>query len=681
MSEETPLPKLSPNFVTNVCDSAREYSERGFSCFPLSLGERRPLAKWKRFQTEFPLVDEIDDWQDNGAPRTDGDTGEEIGREAVFNLAIVTGAISGIVVVDCDNEQAVQYAQDNGLTSPVTVRTRRGRHYYFRHPNNGRRYRNQIGTRPSSHWHNMPGLDFRGDGGFVVAPPSTSLNPDGTVKHQYQWVIAQGHDLDDMPVWTGPHDDMETTEGFDFLTLDLTNVAIGESAMDVREQVQKRVDFLGRKLQGPDCGDSTDEWMIRFCGQMVRRGVVGADLRDSVIQFHEEYFVWKKSRSELERWLKTKMRSAIEMDRRNHPQDYDATTKERIKEVESEPVISLQPVYSKDFQRLLDTLGDAVYHADPVVPSRSIIQVVGYNGHGKSFFVGNLVTAMAANQPQFGPFFINKPSKIFYLDFDNPARTVLNRFTGFAKVHGDPSSNLPIWSPAIIPPEAGGVMNLREQAGLETLQKWLDQLQPDVVVMDTVRNAFGGLDEKDPKDWFHVNRVAKIIRDRYKASVILVHHRNKPNEQGLGREAGSTAQLTDLDTQVIITQVYRDKHIAKTKAGIFNEDVSIERGGTQYHPFEYFETKLSLSTTMAGETRIRMITEVSFGKVREQTDLHQTYYLAYIENIKTGEQGLLWTPSPKEDAISMYNAGQTPETIAQELFIPTSEIKKWVGAK
>ncbi len=677
-AQEDAQPRTVPDdFNTIVGNAAKEYTEQGYSCFPLSLGDKRPLAKWKRFQTEIPIEDEIDEWVDQGAPIMDADTGEVKGRAAKFNLAIVTGAISGILVVDCDTEEAVAYAQQHGLSSPVAVKTRRGMHFYFRHPNNGRRYRNKAGSKPGGSWHNCPGLDFRGDGGYVVAPPSVSVHPDGTLKHEYQWSIQRGFDIDDLPTWMGPADDMEMSDSFDFATLSLEHVEIGDSAMDVREQIQKRVDFLGRKLSGPDQGDGTDDWMIRFAGQMVRRGMEGQALWDAIVNFHGDFFSFNGTRSALERWLKTKMRSALDMDRRNHPDDYNEKG-ERVKEIDPEPVIELKPLYSSEFQRLLDSLGDAEYHADPIVPSRSIIQVVGYNGHGKSIFVGNLATAMASGSYHFGPFHIPKPVKVFYLDFDNPARTVLKRFSGFAKVHGDPHQNLPIWSPAIIPAEAGGTMNLREPDGLKTLERWLDLLGPEVVVIDTVRNAFGAMDEKDPKDWYHVNRVAKIIRDRYKASVILVHHRNKPNAEGLGREAGSTAQLTDLDTQIIVTQVYNDKLIAKTKAGLFAEDLAFDRKGVSHTPYTYFQ-KLLTDGGMSSH-RIKMVTEISFGKVREETDLHRTYYLGYTENIATGGHDMLWTKSPREDAMSMFSTGKYDEKmIAQELFIPTDVIKKWLN--
>jgi hypothetical protein len=87
----------------------------------------------------------------------------------------VTGAISGIVVLDLDGEEGEASLNSLGHL-PVTpkVRTGRGHHLYFKHP--GTFVGNPVNT--------MPGLDVRGDGGYVVAPPS--IHPDGSV---YEWAL------------------------------------------------------------------------------------------------------------------------------------------------------------------------------------------------------------------------------------------------------------------------------------------------------------------------------------------------------------------------------------------------------------------------------------------------------------------------------------------------------------
>src|SRR5690606_17775107 len=68
----------------------------------------------------------------------------------------------------------------------ATVRTGKGRHLYFRHP--GGTVRNFT--------RKLPGLDLRGDGGYVVAPPSTHANGE-----RYVWEQSPG----DVGIAEPPH--------------------------------------------------------------------------------------------------------------------------------------------------------------------------------------------------------------------------------------------------------------------------------------------------------------------------------------------------------------------------------------------------------------------------------------------------------------------------------------------
>ena len=73
---------------------------------------------------------------------------------------------SGIVVVDCDSQEAADaFAQWLGFwpAETYTVETPRGWHLYFSHP--GFPVKNSAGDL-------LPGVDIRGDGGFVVGPGS-----------------------------------------------------------------------------------------------------------------------------------------------------------------------------------------------------------------------------------------------------------------------------------------------------------------------------------------------------------------------------------------------------------------------------------------------------------------------------------------------------------------------------
>lgn len=81
------------------------------------------------------------------------------GREN-HDVAFATGLPSGIVVMDADTPEA--FAEMQQEYGEPTVLTRRGGHWYFRHPHNGKV--TSTGVRA--------GLDRKGDGGYVAAPPS-----------------------------------------------------------------------------------------------------------------------------------------------------------------------------------------------------------------------------------------------------------------------------------------------------------------------------------------------------------------------------------------------------------------------------------------------------------------------------------------------------------------------------
>lgn len=87
------------------------------------------------------------------------------------NVAIRTGEVSGLVVLDIDPEHGGEASLEavierrGALPACRTVRTGSGGlHLYFAHP--GVPVRNDAGRKLGS------GIDVRGDGGYVIAPPS-----------------------------------------------------------------------------------------------------------------------------------------------------------------------------------------------------------------------------------------------------------------------------------------------------------------------------------------------------------------------------------------------------------------------------------------------------------------------------------------------------------------------------
>ena len=111
------------------------------------------------------------------------DIDESFARPA--NVFLVTGSISRLCVLDCDDEASLAYWRGelgDVLDQTTAVRTGNGWHFYFQlEPGEVRRNMSNEGG-PTGKW------DIRAEGGGVVAPPS--VHPTGRV---YEW--ERGPDL------------------------------------------------------------------------------------------------------------------------------------------------------------------------------------------------------------------------------------------------------------------------------------------------------------------------------------------------------------------------------------------------------------------------------------------------------------------------------------------------------
>ena len=139
---------------------ATRLRDAGLSVFRIPLGTKVPDTPWKVYQDRLATDDELRAWfQDEPA-----------------NLGIVTGAISGVVVIDLDNEPARQYLLRHRHLpyTPWQSQTSKGWHLWFAHP--GFPVANRAGVQTPAG--RLP-IDLRGDGGYVLA--GGSVHPTGAV--------------------------------------------------------------------------------------------------------------------------------------------------------------------------------------------------------------------------------------------------------------------------------------------------------------------------------------------------------------------------------------------------------------------------------------------------------------------------------------------------------------------
>jgi hypothetical protein len=146
--------------------SANDYRRRGWSA--IRVKGKIPAEPWAEYQQRRMTLEEIEERPWPG-------------------VGVVTGGISGIVVLDADSPEAVEELKRRGHPPTPTTKTARGLHLYFRHPGGELPTRIGLGS----------GLDLKGDGGYVVAPPSK--HPSGSV---YEWIISPDEEeLAPLPRW------------------------------------------------------------------------------------------------------------------------------------------------------------------------------------------------------------------------------------------------------------------------------------------------------------------------------------------------------------------------------------------------------------------------------------------------------------------------------------------------
>ena len=148
-----------------LVENALELAGGGWHVLPVQPRGKRPLTAHglKEASTDLALINAW--WE----------------RWPDANVGIATGAVSGLVVLDVDAKAGgvaslrEMLATHGKLPEGVAVRTGGGgAHLYFTHP--------RVAV-PNSASKLGPGLDVRGDGGYVVAPPS--VHASGAA---YEWL-------------------------------------------------------------------------------------------------------------------------------------------------------------------------------------------------------------------------------------------------------------------------------------------------------------------------------------------------------------------------------------------------------------------------------------------------------------------------------------------------------------
>jgi hypothetical protein len=471
-----------------MLEHALEYLKLGYPVFPICsplMGQhqhggkpctspgKRPLVAWEPYQSRLPTEAEVRRWW-SSEPRA--------------NIGLATGALSGVIVLDCDSGEARSLAMEKGgldRTPAVWTGKPGGIHYWLEHP--GEDVRNFA--------RRLPGTDLRGDGGYVLLPPSRHVSG-----ADYRWnEHTLGMQPKPVPPWLGEllrggSGAAASDESGDHEPLDLTAIlnGIGQGARD---------DTLYRyacKMRGDNVPQAYAEQMIRQAARLCKPA------------FDEDEAVGKVTNAYKDFQPNADWSSLLD--------DDEETVEARVAE-EPLPQPFLRPI-------------SELLAMPEVEPDWLVNQLftVGSNGWvaaepkvGKSWTVLELVYALSTGSPFLGRFAVKQPRRVMYIQEEDSLQRVLRRLKKLLK--GDPSREPP--SDEYLRWSIRSGFKLDSQEWLNRLQDELRAYPAEVVVLD-VFNMLHGMEENKQADMTSLLQTMMTFNRIFGCAFIVVHHNRKP---------------------------------------------------------------------------------------------------------------------------------------------------------
>lgn len=467
--------------MSKLGDIALSYLGRGWCVIPAQQNGKKPLIEWSQYADRLPTPDEVKAWWKQW-PNA--------------NIALITGRVSGLVAVDVDVDRGgrPEPVYERNRTGVVSKTGGGGFHLLYRYPPKAERVYNRVGK---------DGIDIRGDGGYVIVPPS--VHPNGT---NYEWT-AQG-ELGECPTFVLEHPDK-----------------------DGEQQDQK---WLTELLSGEARGGRNDA-CARLAGYFASKEMAREVALTLVLQ-------WNTLNTpplpipEIERTVESVYKGAFR--RQAHKK---ATNTKKLMGV-------------MDFASYMTKHGDDTIHwsIEDWVPQKTIAFAIAPPGSYKTWLTLDLAVSIASGKPFLGHYPVLDPGPVLIVqqeDFHGQIAERIGLITCQRENVQFPTNedhdrdkemfeqklapNLPIFF------HPDRELRFDDENAVAALEQRVSEIKPKFIIIDPLYSA-GKVDDYMAKTAEQMLPL-KRMRDKYDCSFLLVHHTKKNLENANGREGAWGSQF------------------------------------------------------------------------------------------------------------------------------------------
>lgn len=483
------------------------------------------------------------------------------------SLGMPTGRASGVVVIDIDVKNGRAGADWLAANEHRLPRTRRHRtqsggfHLLFLAPAD-RSIRNSASKVAN-------GVDVRGDGGYIIVPPSPgySVTDDAMPAEMPDWLIAA---LDppkprQAPVPVAPYRPSNEATPYGQAALERATTAILNAPDGAKHDTLNKEAFgIGGLVAAGEIpeGDARAALESALAGIRHRCEDVTAATKTLGQAFREG--LAQPRAVPPPRLIRRTVEEYAPTFEEPPPLDEPPAHWEVEPEPEAPPLKAEAPgaipLKVIRFAEAAPAL-DADDFVEGLLVRNAMSVVYGESNSGKTFFALDLALHIAAGMPwrdrEVDQGFV------LYLALEG-SHAILNRVTAFKAEHGLERAPLPF---AIVPVSLN-LLNPEADAGrvVETCRAVAAEFgaDPRLIVVDTLARAIAGGNENAPEDMGSLIKTGDALRQEAGAHVMWIHHSGKDAAKG-ARGHSSLRAATDTEIEVVATGAHRLASVTKQR--------------------------------------------------------------------------------------------------------------------